>query len=341
VFFAMEFLDGKDLATHVREDGPMSPERVRHIGVQVCHALQAAHEKGITHRDMKPENVILIDRPGRQDIAKILDFGIAKMNYIDGNADRLTRAGMVFGTPEYMAPEQASGDNPDHRVDIYSVGCILYELITSTAPFRAGTVIAILSKQLFEQPEPPRQRAPNADVPAEMEAVIMRALEKDRAKRYQSMKELADALAATGGTPETVAPAMSLEAQARARRTSGWAILTGLLLDAGIALESGELESALNNAERVVQALGGTDVPELASHLPLLESIYTLSLGDFGRVVNVANVPADLDPRAAFLISRIDGMSTIEDLIDVSGMPRLLALRLLVLLLRDTVLVAR
>src|SRR5205085_199606 len=108
VFIAMEFLEGKDLAGHIRDGGAMSFERTRYIVTQICRALGAAHAKGIIHRDMKPENVYLIDREGRSDFVKILDFGIAKINSLDNEGGaRLTRTGMIFGTPEYMSPEQA------------------------------------------------------------------------------------------------------------------------------------------------------------------------------------------------------------------------------------------
>ena len=199
VFFAMEFLDGKDLANHIRDGGQMQFQRARVIVTQICRALGAAHAKGIIHRDMKPENIFLIEREGRADFVKILDFGIAKMSALDsdGGGARLTRTGMIFGTPEYMSPEQARGDRPDHRVDIYAVGCILYEMLTGDVPFRAETFMGVLTKHMFETAEPISKRAPN--VPADVEAVVMRALAKDREQRFQTMKEMSLALAACGG----------------------------------------------------------------------------------------------------------------------------------------------
>ena len=199
VFFSMEFLDGFDLAHHIRSGGPMHFERVRPIITQICRALGAAHGKGIIHRDMKPENVFLIDREGRTDFVKVLDFGIAKMNAMDEGGARLTRTGMIFGTPEYMSPEQAKGDKPDHRVDIYAVGCILYEMLTGDVPFHAETFMGVLTKHMFENPQPLSQRAPAANVPADVEAVVMKALAKDRDLRFQTMKEMSIALAACGG----------------------------------------------------------------------------------------------------------------------------------------------
>ena len=199
VFFAMEFLDGMDLAGHIRSGGAMPFARAKSIMNQICRALGAAHAKGIIHRDMKPENVYLVTREGKPDFVKILDFGIAKMSALDEGGSRLTRTGMIFGTPEYMSPEQAKGDKPDHRVDIYAAGCILYEMLTGDVPFHAETFMGVLTKHMFENPEPPSQRNPAVHVPPDVEAVCLKALAKDRDQRFQTMKELAVALESCAG----------------------------------------------------------------------------------------------------------------------------------------------
>jgi serine/threonine-protein kinase len=200
VFFVMEFLDGADLAHHIKSGGAMQIGRAKYIMNQICRALGAAHSKGIIHRDMKPENIYLVEREGKPDFVKILDFGIAKISSLDEGGSRLTRTGMIFGTPEYMSPEQARGDKPDHRVDIYAVGCILYEMLTGDTPFHADTFMGVLTKHMFETPVPPSQKCPDAQIPAEIEAVVLKALAKDRDQRYQTMKEVAVALEeATGG----------------------------------------------------------------------------------------------------------------------------------------------
>ncbi|MGZ3429587.1 MAG: protein kinase domain-containing protein, partial [Polyangia bacterium] len=199
VFFAMEFLDGMDLAGHIKSGGAMPFERAKTIMNQICRALGAAHSKGIIHRDMKPENVYLVTREGKPDFVKVLDFGIAKMSALDEGGSRLTRTGMIFGTPEYMSPEQARGDKPDHRVDIYAAGCILYEMLTGDVPFHAETFMGVLTKHMFENPEPPSVRNPGVHIAPEVEAVCLKALAKDRDQRYQTMKEFAVALEACVG----------------------------------------------------------------------------------------------------------------------------------------------
>ena len=198
VFFAMEFLEGQDLSQVIKKEGALPWSRAKPILVQICRALGAAHSKGIVHRDMKPENIYLIEREGRSDFVKLLDFGIAKMN-VEKGEKRLTRTGMIFGTPEYMSPEQAQGNTPDHRVDIYAVGVIMYELLTASVPFKADTFMGILTKHIFENPVPPSQLNPEAGIPVEVEEIILKAMAKDRAERFQSMTEMAAAIAQASG----------------------------------------------------------------------------------------------------------------------------------------------
>jgi eukaryotic-like serine/threonine-protein kinase len=202
VYIAMEFLDGQDLGRLLKTERSMPWLRARPILMQITKALRAAHGHGIIHRDMKPENVYLISREGRADFVKVLDFGIAKVVSADeAGGPRLTQTGMIFGTPEYMSPEQAQGHPPDHRLDVYAVGCIMYQMLTGSVPFTADSFMGILTKHLVEAPIPPRQRRPDLDIPADVEAICMRALEKDREKRWPDMDAFYRALGAAGGVP--------------------------------------------------------------------------------------------------------------------------------------------
>jgi len=202
VFIAMEYLDGQDLGRALKKTGAMDWVRTRPILMQIAKGLRAAHGNGIIHRDMKPENVYLIQKEGRPDFVKVLDFGIAKIVTEDaGSGPALTQTGMIFGTPEYMSPEQAQGHPPDHRVDIYAVGCIMYHMLTGSVPFTADNFMGILTKHLLEPVVPPRKRRPDLDIMPDVEAICMKALEKDRDKRFPDMDAFYRALGAAGGMP--------------------------------------------------------------------------------------------------------------------------------------------
>ena len=159
---------------HIKTGGAAAVRRARKQIMQpdLPRARRRAR-KGIIHRDLKPENVYLVTREGRADFVKVLDFGIAKLSALDEGGSRLTRTGMIFGTPEYMSPEQARGDKLDHRVDIYAIGCILFEMLTGDVPFHAETFMGVLTKHMFEEPEPPSQRAPHANIAPDVEAVVL------------------------------------------------------------------------------------------------------------------------------------------------------------------------
>lgn len=197
VFFAMEYLDGKDLATVIEDQDCISWERAKNIIIQICRALSAAHAKGIIHRDLKPENIFLIEHGGRKDFVKVVDFGIAKITGLGEEGRKLTKTGMIFGTPDYMSPEQASGKKPDHRIDIYALGVILYEMLTGRVPFEADSFMGILTKHMFEEPKLPSERRPDLpafEIPRDVESLIMKAMSKDRESRFHSMSEFAAAI---------------------------------------------------------------------------------------------------------------------------------------------------
>ncbi len=200
-YFVMEFLEGEDLANVLAREGTVGMERSLHILIQCCQALGAAHDKGIVHRDMKPENIFLTARGGDPDFVKIVDFGIAKMSDIETPGEpgrKLTKTGMIFGTPEYMSPEQAAGKPLDHRVDVYALGVILFELATGRVPFVGDSFMGILTQHMFEEPPSLREVNPQVKITSELELVISRALAKDPDARYQTMKDLEDALVEAG-----------------------------------------------------------------------------------------------------------------------------------------------
>jgi serine/threonine-protein kinase len=186
-YFVMELLTGDSLSAILQRD-KLSIGRVVDLSEQVARALDAAHRAGVVHRDLKPDNIIVELTPTEERV-KVVDFGLAQ---IAGHS-RLTRPGIVFGTPHYMSPEQASGGDVDQRADIYALGVMMYEMLTGRVPFEAETYMGVLSKHLYLDPEPPSQVAPNRHIGA-LETIVLRCLKKAREERFESMSELLDDL---------------------------------------------------------------------------------------------------------------------------------------------------
>ncbi|MCG3172839.1 MAG: Serine/threonine-protein kinase PknD [Myxococcota bacterium] len=200
VFIVMEYVQGRDLVKVINEDFPFTPRRIVDIGGQICDALTEAHAKHIIHRDIKPENVMLLDRSDRHDVAKVLDFGIARLEYQPGETP-VTREGLVCGTPEFMSPEQAQGLELDARSDIYSLGVVLYQLACGYLPFEGQTAMETAVKHLTEQPIPPNERSPHYAIPEELQAVIMKALSKRKEERPSTAQEFKALLEAAVRAP--------------------------------------------------------------------------------------------------------------------------------------------
>jgi serine/threonine-protein kinase len=212
VYLAMEFLDGRDLLALIRQDWPLPDARIADLLVQALSAIGVAHGRGIIHRDLKPENIMVLAIPeddGPRDLVKVCDFGIAKLTdprafSTASGKGPLTSSGAVVGTPEYMSPEQARGDVLDARSDIYSMGIILYQMLTGRVPFTAENALGVVLKQVIDIPT-----APSAVVPGvnpRLEAICLRAMAKSPDGRYASAREMRGDLRASvsggsGGSP--------------------------------------------------------------------------------------------------------------------------------------------
>jgi len=241
-FVVMEFLEGEPLAQLVMREAPLPVERSLRIARQVASALGAAHAKGIYHRDVKPENVYLVRR-GDADFVKVVDFGISKAVKQGGDeaADqyRLTHTGLLLGTPLYMSPEQARGEEDlDHRVDIWALGVLLYECLTGEVPFRANNYLQIISQVLTHEPPSPARLRPELGIPDAVDAVVMRAMDKDRTRRYQTMSELERDLGRLLAGDQNVGLPPVVAGAPAARMAPRWplALTAGALLAAGVSL---------------------------------------------------------------------------------------------------------
>ena len=271
-YLVMELLEGESLATRLQSRGRLAEGEAVRITCGIASALSAAHAKGIIHRDLKPDNVFLIADPDLGERAKVLDFGIAKLADMASQAQ--TQTGALMGTPLYMAPEQArSAASIDHRADLYSLGCILYELLTGKPPLVAEGTGEIIALHMFTQPDPPSTLVPGI-TPA-LESIVMRLLDKEPAARFGSAADLSDALASAYGTtsvrPATppvptssqpaVAAAPSIMAPPRRPHASRLPLVA-----AGVTLAVGGIVA-------IVIALSGDDHPAAAVEAPPNERV--------------------------------------------------------------------
>jgi serine/threonine protein kinase/Tfp pilus assembly protein PilF len=193
-YITMEYVSGEDLKSFIRRAGFLSPGKALSIATQICEGLSEAHRLGVVHRDLKPQN-IMIDKEGN---GRIMDFGIARSLRAKG----ITGSGVMIGTPEYMSPEQVDGKEADQRADIYSLGVILYEMVTGRVPFEGDTPFSIGVKQKSEIPRPPEEI--NDQIPEALSRVILRCMEKDKEKRFQSVGELhSELMSLQKGIPTT------------------------------------------------------------------------------------------------------------------------------------------
>ena len=188
-YFVMEYVEGRSLADVMKEQRVLPLEFAVSVAAQIAVALYSAHGKGIIHRDLKPENILLTNKDGNYPFVKIVDFGISKILQADAKPDErlrtLTKSGAIFGTPEYMSPEQAAGESVEPASDIYALGVIMYEMLTGRLPFFDDNYMKILHKHQYEFPELPSNV--NTDIPSDVDALIMKCLEKKPFNRYGTM----------------------------------------------------------------------------------------------------------------------------------------------------------
>lgn len=292
-YVIMDYLSGRSLELLIDQDGPIALERCVGIAVQVCGALDHAHRKGVVHRDLKPGNIVLLDE--ETDVIKVVDFGLAKFNL---DSRRLTQSGELWGSPPYMSPEHCAGKVEDERSDIYSFGCVLYEMLTGKDPFSyATTVYQLIQAHVNSPPLPISETNPLVHVPAKVEAVIFKAMEKEPKDRYQSALEFRDALvqACAGTNSGETGNMLLLQAQSKGRTQSG-----------GESLPDDKIATTSEIFRRAMDPMQGMDIDQLFSETaPAVErqsgSSGSRSGNMQGTVPSGGNLksPGDNNPQAA------------------------------------------
>ena len=224
-FLVMEYLEGETLQNTIEIYGRLSTERALHVARQVAAALAEAHKQGIVHRDLKPENIMLVDRRGDPNTVKIMDFGIARLlaSAEDADdedaADRLTRQGMVYGTPHYMSPEQVAGDDVDARTDIYALGVVLFEMLTGEPPYDADNIARVMGQHVTQPIPQLSERCPDQAFPAALQELIDQLLAKDADHRPSTAAEVIDAIETVERCPQPAKRSTALDEVTRSMGT--------------------------------------------------------------------------------------------------------------------------
>lgn len=289
LYLSMELLKGQTLGDLVKAVGPIHPRRAVHIAAQICRSLNEAHHAGIVHRDIKPDNIILITVDQDDSVVKVLDFGIAKAVMGDDDV-QLTGDGRIIGTPRYMSPEQILADPLDHRSDIYSLGCIIFEMLTGAPPFQQSSTTALMISHTQDPPPAFAQRlsGPNLDkIPPYLEAVVRKALAKDPNDRQQTTeelrRELEDAMAAI-----VVGQSMQFMNRNPTMQPAPLASQSGMLLSS--ATQSGQFGPALQT--------GNFGQPQMAPGPPTGNFNQHPVTGSFNPPIATSNQPAPQMPEA-------------------------------------------
>lgn len=249
-YLIMDYLDGVELQTLLSHCEHLDLPSFINVFTQICDGMAYAHDKGLIHRDLKPGNIMLVKTPGGSDAVKIIDFGIAKMLRENHKTSTITTAGDMLGSPAYMSPEQCGGVQLDSRSDIYSLGCVMYEAITGLLPFRSDSPIGTIMMQVNESAQTFAHVRPDLQIPAELERIIFKALEKDPSKRYQTAGELSEdlwAFAALGyqSRPGTETPHTVPEEEEAPTNRSGFEKNTMSNRAFTLLRQSGVLDDAL------------------------------------------------------------------------------------------------
>jgi serine/threonine-protein kinase len=301
MYLVMEYVSGEDLGRVLRGAGQLPPTRVAAIAAQACGSLAEAHDEGIVHRDLKPENLLISRLKDGRDLVKLLDFGLAKLREGE-ERNEITSAGMLIGTPYYMAPEAIRGEATDHRVDIYALGAVIYRALTGVPPFTGSSPVAVLTRALTEELVPPSRRRPESNVPAALDAVVMRCMARDPAQRFQRIDEVREALTeylASEGLSDSLLRESGLIRRHGAVDAASRTTPAGCALAVATRDDVEAFERRLRRGRVAVQALGATIALVAAAGGVLVWRAHT----DAARRPREAEVEPNQTPETATLIA--------------------------------------
>lgn len=335
-YMVMDYIDGNTLADVIKERGGLSLEDSLHRFIQLCDALEHAHESGVLHRDLKPSNIMISNRDGNFADARIVDFGIAKLLDKDGereDAGHLTQTGELFGSPLYMSPEQCRGQHVDARTDIYSMGCVMYETLTGKPPLKGNSIIETIFLQMNEPPLPMSVVCPNRQFPEALEVVIAKSLAKEPGERYQTMTELEYALMqiqpnqSDGSYRQKIRRAKAAFKLSKTATVAIGCTLLGFII-AGFAIPPVLQYQRENSNERKFVDIArpatnpSVDVPLLADRLRKLGNkekmddkvlLECLGAGDIGATkVDFSSLPNELTDNSARLLGKLRSLKELD-----------------------------
>ncbi len=287
-FFVMDLIEGENLSDYSKRVGTLPIEEILQIFIPVCFALGYAHSEGIVHRDIKPGNIMLDKSAGTNEayVPKVVDFGIAKLTDNEGgHSVNLTRTGEIFGTPLYMSPEQCLGTKIDHRTDIYSIGCVMYEALTGAPPFHGESALSLMMKHQSEQPQSLKEASLGREFPEALEAIVARTMEKNPDLRYQNLLDLAQDLAVLqqgrAGSTENVTIAKTQPHFAKLPAAKTKPISQKLIAAVGLVclaigivlglIFSPKPEEVVKYIERPIDENSASDEAELLGYIPIVK----------------------------------------------------------------------
>ncbi len=285
-FFVMEYLRGEDLSVLLKREGRQPWSRIKPICIQVLKALSAAHAAGVVHRDIKPHNCFVTARDDGSEQIKVIDFGIAKLS--EGSEEQLTRTGAIMGTAEYMSPEQGMGSELDGRSDLYSVGVILYRMLTGAVPYRGNNPMAILYQHIHSDRVPPSEACPEAGIGAEVDALVVKALSQERDARFASAEEFIAAIDAIDevGTGGAAAPSASPR---RWMVIGGAAVAAVLLGVVGMTMLGGdESDPGASKSPGLAGAASSVNPTSPSDTTPVVDSTVPSAVGSTGESTGAA-----------------------------------------------------